>query len=52
VIGSLQVLEAVKHLSGTRSTLKGEILVWEGGANGFHKFKTGKEPTRSACGGK
>lgn len=52
VIGSLQVLEAVKHLSGTGSTLKGEILVWEGGANGFHKFKTRKDLTCSAGGGK
>jgi molybdopterin/thiamine biosynthesis adenylyltransferase len=52
VIGSLQALEAVKYLTKTAPTLKGELLVWEGCTTSFHKFKTKKDPACPSCGGK
>lgn len=51
VIGSLQALEVVKYLTQTGPTLKGELLVWEGGTADFRKFKTKKDPACPACGG-
>jgi adenylyltransferase/sulfurtransferase len=50
VIGSLQALEAIKYLSGTGSTLKNQLLVWEGATTDFKKYKIRKDPECPACG--
>ncbi len=50
VIGSLQALETLKYLSGTGSTLRGQLLVWEGAATNFQKFKVRKDPDCPTCG--
>ena len=39
VIGSLQALEAIKYLSGVGTSLKGRLLVWDGGRVEFKTFK-------------
>ncbi len=51
VIGTLQALEAIKYLTGVGPTLKGELLVWEGGTTDFQKFKVRKDPECPVCGG-
>jgi adenylyltransferase/sulfurtransferase len=50
VIGSLQALETLKYLSGMGSTLKGQLLVWEGATTDFKKYKIRKDPDCPACG--
>lgn len=50
VIGSLQALEALKYLSGTGTTLKGQLLVWEGATTDFKKFRIRRDPECSTCG--
>jgi len=52
VIGSLQALEALKFLSGTGTTLKNQLLVWEGATTDFKKYKIRKDPDCPTCGGK
>ncbi|MEJ2183877.1 MAG: HesA/MoeB/ThiF family protein [Nitrospirota bacterium] len=51
VIGTLQALEAIKHLSGQGQTLKGQLLVWDGGRVEFRKFKAYRDPECPTCGG-
>ncbi len=50
VIGSLQALEAIKYLSGVGTSLKGRLLVWDGGRVEFKTFKAWKDPACPACG--
>ena len=50
VIGSLQALEAIKYLSGVGTSLKGRLLVWDGGRVEFKTFKARKDPACPACG--
>lgn len=50
VVGSLQALEAINYIAGKGSSLRGELLVWEGVTGGFHRFKTRKDPACPACG--
>jgi adenylyltransferase/sulfurtransferase len=52
VIGSLQALEAIKYLAGIGTTIKGQLLVWEGGTTDFRKFKIRKDPDCPTCGEK
>jgi adenylyltransferase/sulfurtransferase len=52
VIGSLQALETLKYLSGTGSTIKGQLLVWEGATTDFQKFTIRKDPDCPTCGKK
>lgn len=49
VIGSLQALEAIKYLTGVGMTLKGKLLVWDGGRTEFKTFKARKDPGCPAC---
>ena len=49
VIGSLQALEAIKHLTGVGETLKGKLLVWDGGRTEFKTFRARKDPACPAC---
>jgi molybdopterin-synthase adenylyltransferase len=50
VIGSLQALEALKYLSGTGPTIKGQLLVWEGATTDFKKYRVRKDPECPSCG--
>ncbi|MFC1496592.1 ThiF family adenylyltransferase [Candidatus Margulisiibacteriota bacterium] len=50
VIGSLQVIEALKYLTGVGSNIKSSLLVWDGGQTGFKKFKLAKDPQCPICG--
>jgi adenylyltransferase/sulfurtransferase len=43
-------LETLKYLSGTGSTLKGQLLVWEGATTDFRKYKIRKDPDCPTCG--
>lgn len=51
VIGSLQVLEALKYLTGIGRTLKGKLLVWNGSTAEFRSFRAPKDPECPTCGG-
>ena len=50
VIGCLQAMEALKHLSGIGSTLKGEILHFDGQDMRFTRLKLGADPSCPDCG--
>lgn len=52
VIGSLQVIEAIKFLTGIGTSLKGRLLVWDGKSMSFKTFKISKDSQCSICGGK
>jgi len=49
VIGSLQALETLKYLSGFGSTLKNQLLVWEGATTDFKKYRIRNDPDRPVC---
>ncbi|KJR44046.1 UBA/THIF-type NAD/FAD binding protein [Candidatus Magnetoovum chiemensis] len=49
VIGSLQVLEAIKYLTGIGKNLKNKVLVWDGNVVDFRTFKTYKDPDCISC---
>ena len=50
VIGSLQVIETIKYLTGIGETHKGKLLVWDGYKTQFRSYKTYKEPECPCCG--
>lgn len=50
VIGTLQALETLKHLTGVGSNLKGELLVWDGTRMKFSTFRIRQDPDCPACG--
>lgn len=50
VIGSMQALEAVKHLTGIGATLKGRLLAWDGSEVTFHTYRMRKDPNCPVCG--
>jgi len=52
VIGSLQALETIKYLTGIGSTLKGKLLVWDGGRIEFRTFNARRDPNCPTCGTK
>lgn len=52
VIGSIQAMETLKHLSGIGKVLKGKLLVWSGSDMGFKTFKGYKDPACPCCSGK
>lgn len=39
----------VKYLVGIGTTIKGQLLVWEGGTTDFQKFKIRKDPDCPTC---
>jgi adenylyltransferase/sulfurtransferase len=51
VIGSLQVIEALKILTGVGTPLHGQMLVWEGMSASFRTYRIRKDPLCPACGG-
>ncbi len=40
----------LKYLSGMGTTLKGQLLVWDGATTDFKKYKIRKDPDCPACG--
>jgi len=52
VIGSLQALETIKYLTGIGVTLKGKLLVWDGGRTEFRTFNARRDPSCPTCGKK
>ncbi len=50
VIGSLQVIETLKYLTGIGETHKGKLLVWDGYNTQFKSYRTFKEPECPCCG--
>lgn len=51
VVGSLQVIEALKVLTGVGTPLYGQMLVWEGASASFRTYRIRKDPLCPACGG-
>lgn len=49
VIGSLQVVEALKILTGVGTPLYGRMLVWEGLLGSFRTYRIRKDPLCPAC---
>ena len=52
VIGSLQALETIKYLTGIGTTIKGKLIVWDGGKTEFRTLNAGKDPDCPTCGDK
>ncbi|MBN1853157.1 MAG: HesA/MoeB/ThiF family protein [Pirellulales bacterium] len=50
VIGTLQVLEAIKYLTGIGELLKGQLLAWEGEKARFVKLTFPRDPNCPTCG--
>jgi adenylyltransferase/sulfurtransferase len=50
VIGSLQVIEALKYLTGMGEPLRDKLLVWEGARTRFIQVRFRKDPECSTCG--
>lgn len=51
VIGTIQAMEALKHLSGVGATLKNRLLVFEGEDMTFTTIRVQRAPSCPACGG-
>lgn len=52
VMGSLQVIETLKYLTGIGELHKGKLLVWNGYKMEFRSYKAYKDPECPACGKK
>ena len=52
VIGCFQALEIIKYLTGIGTTIKGKLIVWDGGKTEFKTLHARKDPDCPACGGK
>src|SRR4030043_1616915 len=52
VIGSLQALETIKYLTGIGTTIKGKLIVWDGGKTEFRTLNARKDPDCLTCGDK
>jgi adenylyltransferase/sulfurtransferase len=50
VIGTLQVTEAVKVITGTGEPLAGRLLIYDGEYMEFHELKIERNPGCTACG--
>lgn len=50
VIGSLQALEVIKHLTGVGVPLYNRLLVWDGASSMFQKFQISKQTGCPICG--
>lgn len=50
VIGSLQVIETIKYLTGIGSNIKDKLLVWDGGVMDFKTFNLYRDKTCPICG--
>ncbi len=52
VIGCLQALETIKYLTGIGTTIKGKLIVWDGGKTEFRTLNARKDPDCLTCGDK
>ena len=50
IIGSLQAVEAIKHITGAGETLVGRLLLFDALAMNFHQVTIRKDPNCSVCG--
>jgi len=50
VIGTLQVVEAIKHLTGIGEPLRNELLLWEGAHTRFTRLRLRHDPACRTCG--
>jgi adenylyltransferase/sulfurtransferase len=51
VIGTIQAMEALKHLVGVGTTLKNRLLIFEGEEMAFTSLRVERVPSCPACGG-
>ncbi len=51
MIGCLEAMEALKHLTGVGETMKGRLLVWDGADMEFTSYPVRKNADCPACGG-
>jgi adenylyltransferase/sulfurtransferase len=51
VIGTIQAMEALKHLAGVGTTLKNRLLIFEGEEMTFTTIRVERSPSCPACGG-
>jgi len=52
VIGCLQALETIKYLTGIGTTIKGKLIVWDGGKTEFRTLNARKDSDCLTCGDK
>ena len=52
VIGCLQALETIKYLTGIGTTIKGKLIVWDGGKTEFRTLNARKDSDCPTCGDK
>lgn len=50
IIGTIQAMEVLKHLTGQGETLKGTLLIFEGDEMGFTPIKVNRAPDCPECG--
>lgn len=50
IIGCLEANEALKHITGIGSNLKGILMIWDGVDTNFHRIEIAKDPNCPACG--
>lgn len=50
VIGSLQVVEAIKYLTGIGEPLRNEVLLWDGALTQFSRLRLRHDPECPTCG--
>jgi adenylyltransferase/sulfurtransferase len=49
VVGCLEAMEALKHLTGVGEALKGKLLVWSGDEMEFLTYPVAKDPDCPSC---
>jgi molybdopterin/thiamine biosynthesis adenylyltransferase len=50
IIGTIQAMETLKHLSGVGETLRGTLLIFDGEAMEFMPIRAGRAPSCPDCG--
>jgi molybdopterin/thiamine biosynthesis adenylyltransferase len=51
VMGALEAIEVLKHLTGTGELLTGRLLIWDGAAAAFEVVPVRRDPACPVCGG-
>jgi adenylyltransferase/sulfurtransferase len=51
VIGCLEAIEVLKHLTGVGEGMRGKLLVWDGADMEFTSYPVAKDPKCPVCGG-
>jgi len=50
IVGCIQALEVLKHLTGVGTTLKGRLLFFDGEEMAFSTFNVSRTPDCPVCG--